>query len=231
MRVPKIEYNNKLKQNKNKVDVMKLKNICVPEKEEKDFTDQKVLTKFIKGVEKLVRSSPEYKNYIAFLKNELDLTKCSFFRNIDINEIKKVGLEFHHYPFTLYDISYIVFNHILLNNNVRSMYISPFLIANEVTRLHYENLIGLVPLTKTIHELAHNGSIFIPLNYVNGNYSKFYEENQKYIPENMTNYIAILEKLDKTEYDFNILNKLNIFIDADGVKQVEVLPINISQIS
>ena len=45
-------------------------------------------------------------------------------------------------------------------------------------KLHYEGKIGLVPLTKTAHELVHGGSIFIPLNkdYVFGDYEKLIEE-------------------------------------------------------
>ncbi len=48
-----------------------------------------------------------------------------------------------------------------------------FSVAKEVMDLHYKNMIGLVPLTKTNHELAHEGSLFISSKQVFGEYKAF----------------------------------------------------------
>ena len=66
-------------------------------------------------------------------------------------------LEFHHYPFTLYDICEIV----VMKGAADQKYESSFSAAKKIMDLHYKNIIGLVPLTKTNHELAHDGKIFL----------------------------------------------------------------------
>ena len=59
----------------------------------------------IKAVERIVRSSIEYKQYIQFLKTEIDMTECSYFKNISNKNNPKVSIEIHHEPFTLFDIT------------------------------------------------------------------------------------------------------------------------------
>lgn len=172
MLVPKIEQNVLVSENSELTRVIEIDSINIkPEFYDVDNAlDDKERDKFIKYVEKIVRKSPEYKTYIGFLKNELNLTKCTFMPQIDINEIKNVGLEFHHYPFTLYDLVSIIVDNKIINNEIK---LDPFLISEEIMKLHYENVVGLVPLSKTVHELVHAGKLFIPLNYVFGNYEKF----------------------------------------------------------
>jgi hypothetical protein len=79
------------------------------------------------------------------------------------------GIEMHHYPFTLYDLVDIV----ITKRNRANQGFSTIEVANEVVELHYRNLIGLVPLSKTAHQLAHSGEIFIDLRHVFGNYKEF----------------------------------------------------------
>lgn len=87
-------------------------------------------------------------------------------------------MEFHHYPFTLYDITYIIYQNRYLDyitdqiSSKLNKVINPFDIAKEVMELHYKNKVGLVPLSLTPHELYHKGELFIPLDkkYVFGNY-------------------------------------------------------------
>ena len=71
-----------------------------------DFYDDKIVKKFIKNVEKLIRTSKEYKNYIENLRtNVLALNHDSILGNITTAD---VDLEFHHYPFTLYETVEVV---------------------------------------------------------------------------------------------------------------------------
>ena len=71
--------------------------------------------------------------------------------NITSNITEDANIEFHHYPFTLYDIVDIV----LCNYLIKGKPITSFYIAEEVLDLHFKMKIGIVPLTTTNHELAH----------------------------------------------------------------------------
>jgi len=163
-----------------------------------DFlTEEKERQKFVKVIEKIVRSSFEYRNYIGLLKNELNLTKCTFFPMVDIKEIKGISLEMHHYPYTLYDITSIVLDEHIVTRKEKQ--INPFQIADEIMQLHYRNYIGLVPLSKTVHDLAHEGLMFINLKYVYGNYMKFVNMYEAANNEVYKNQLDGLHTLSKTE--------------------------------
>ena len=64
--------------------------------------------RLINGVKKLIRSSMEYRDYVQYLKEYVDMDSCAFFRKVTSNpqentENKKVKIEIHHAPFTLED--------------------------------------------------------------------------------------------------------------------------------
>jgi hypothetical protein len=120
-----------------------------------DFFDEKGTRKFIKNIESLVRTSREYKNYIEQLRTNFShLNQDAVMGNISTLD---TDLEFHHYPFTLYDVCEIV----VMKGAIDQKYESSFSAAKKIMDLHYKNIIGLVPLTKTNHELAHDGKIFL----------------------------------------------------------------------
>jgi hypothetical protein len=150
--------------------------------------------KLIKNIEKIVRNSLEYRNYIKFLKTELKLNSCTLLKNFNTDI---VNIELHHYPFTLYDITEIILNYLIKVN----IEFSPISVAERITKLHYENKVGLVPLTKTVHELAHNGEVFISINNVFGNIEKFiYEYNLGVTSQ----HLEKLEKLIELSNDENV---------------------------
>jgi len=159
-----------------------------------EFDDEKKLKRYIKSVESIVRSSTEYRNYIHYLKDEQDLTACKFLNNVDSKDIKGVSIEFHHYPFNLYEITDTILK------KQTDFYAHPtntFELANEVMRIHYENMVGLVPLTKTVHELAHSGEVFINLNMVYGNVKKFIEDYNEYISQELFSALDVLTDLSE----------------------------------
>ena len=143
--------------------------------------------RFIKNCETLVRRSIEYSNYLGQIKSTLDLTQCSFLHNVDS---EKATIEMHHYPFSLYDITEIV-----LDKRIsRKEPITSMLVADEVLELHFMNLIGLVPLSVTIHQLTHSGRLFINMTQVFGYVSKFTKLYRDYIPEeNLAKLLKIVE--------------------------------------
>jgi len=136
--------------------------------------DPKLNKRFIKSVEKQVRRSKEYATYVGFLDNDMELNTDVYMSNID-NEM--ATLQFHHYPFTLYEIVEIVLNKHIMN---KDKYTS-FDIVDEVLNLHYQNKVGLVHLTTTNHELVHAGKLFIPLDSVFGKVNTFIDEYRPYL--------------------------------------------------
>lgn len=157
-----------------------------------DFEDAKKLDKYIKRVERMVRGSIEYRNYISYLKNEIELTSCKFFSKIDIREMNRVGIEFHHYPFNLYQIVEAV---LLKKSENFEKVVNIFEVADEVMELHYKNQVGLIPLSKTVHQLAHSGNVFIPLDRVFGNVNQFILKYQDYINEDTKDKLDLLQEL------------------------------------
>jgi len=61
--------------------------------------------RLIKDIEKIVRRSLEYKQYIQFLKTEINMSECSFFENINSkNPNSGISIEIHHEPIDLFTI-------------------------------------------------------------------------------------------------------------------------------
>ena len=178
--------------------------------------NEKTRTKFIKSVEKIIRSSLEYRELINYLKTALGMNFCMFFNNISQEDIKKVGIEIHHIPFSLFDIVNIV----LRKYETEELTIDPLVIADEVMRLHYEGKVGLVPLSITVHELYHQGDLFIPLQYVDKGFIAFYQEYKDYMKEyeEMLKRLIVLSK----EFDLKnntILQKHLIYLNPEGYSQ------------
>jgi hypothetical protein len=134
--------------------------------------------KVVKSTERAIRTSDEYSSYIGYLKEEVGMKRCAIMGGVS-DELAEV--EFHHYPFSLYDVCSIILSDNVLNGTGTTS----IKLAKEVLELHYENLIGVVPLCKTAHELAHAGEIFISLEQVFGDVNEFVERFKTNIPEDM----------------------------------------------
>lgn len=180
--------------------------------------------KFIKRIENVVRASMEYRDYIAYLKEYVNMNQCAFFNNIENAQGSRVRIEVHHEPFTLFDIVKVVVNKFI----EEAIPLNDLYIADEVMELHYNNKVGLIPLSKSIHQIVHNSNeLVIPLNLVYGDYKSFLEEYNDYLDE---------ELLDKLERKINqtktikqeMLDKLSpsyVYVEVDGYllpKKVEI---------
>ena len=182
----------KLDEVKTAIIVEKLPDYVVPERygSSSFFEDyletRREFTRLVKKVELLVRKSPEMKYYIQYLKDELDLNKCYFYKNVSLDD---VSIELHHYPFTLFDISEIVCKKAIMDPANRGFF-STFKLAEEVVSLHYQNIVGLVPLSVTLHQLAHDGEIFIPVSAVFGDVKEFIRQYRDFIDP------TLIEKLE-----------------------------------
>ena len=177
------------------------------------FYTDKIRNKFIKNVEKIVRSSLEYRELIEYLRESLGMTFCTFFNNVSKEKGRRVGIEIHHFPFSLYDIVNIV----LRRREAENLSFDPLDIAEEVLELHYRGIVGLIPLSETAHQLFHRGDLFIPLQYVDRGFLVFYKEYHPYMKE----YEDMLKKLTIMSKNFDlsknkILNKHLIYLNNVG---------------
>jgi len=165
-----------------------------------DFFNPKRMKKFIKAVESMVRQSEEYSHYLGILTNTQHIDSCSVLGNIKDGE---ATLEYHHYPFTLYDICEIVIEKNIKENKK----FTTFMIASQVIQLHYDNKVGLVKLSKTIHELVHDGKIFIPLESIAGDVNSFVEEYLDVIPrELIKKYNDLIDMNNEKNLSDEIIN-------------------------
>ena len=180
--------------------------------------------RFIKRIERIVRKSGEYRDYIQFLRQNLDMDSCAFFNNVTKKTNSKIRIEVHHEPLTLYDIVKILTEKYLQTGEE----IDDLLIAEEVTRIHYTNQVGLIPLSKTLHEVVHNSNkLTIPMYMISGNFMAFLRENEEYWQEDK----AIVKKLELlftrtkeiNESSFDVLKEKFVYLKVDGFE----LPVKI----
>lgn len=196
------------------------------------YDTEKDKRKFIERCKRIVRSSKEYKDYIQFLKENMDMNRCAFFPKVKHTRENKVQIEIHHEPFTLDDIVRVVISKQLEEGKP----LNDLDIADEVMELHYKNMVGLVPLSTTIHEVVHSDSnkLFIPLNLCYGDYKRFYEEYQEYIKDD--DILTRLEKKIKqtkelTEDSFNALIVQFQYLDVDGIELPERIAIENQEVA
>ena len=164
-----------------------------------DLNDDKDYERYIKDVEKCVRHSYEYRKFINFLKNNMGMNKCAFFKGVSNAETYDIKIELHHYPFTLRDIVEIVYR----KRAYYKEYISVFMVAKEVMELHYKMIIGLIPLSETVHQLVHSGRLFIPIDKVSGRYEIFVDLYQPFIEPDLLDSLELIEKATYEHSDVN----------------------------
>lgn len=181
--------------------------------------------RYIQRIERIVRASTEYRDYIKFLKEHMDLNSCIFFQHISTDKKKNGGgrhvtIELHHEPLTLYDIVSVVLEKYI----DQGIPLNDLLIADEVMELHYENKVGLVPLSKTAHQMIHNSTkLMVPLNMCYGNYTDFLDQYDPWINDQL--YSKIEKKLAQTENltmeSFDALVKEFTYLDVNGFDDAE----------
>lgn len=169
-------------------------------KESYDLYNEKEFKKYINDIERIVRNSREYKVYIQYLRNYMDMNTSLFSPNVSNAQSTKIRIEIHHTPFTLFDITMTVFN----KRSRCGESLNVFLVAKEVAYLHYFLYVGLVPLSKTEHLLVHNQSLLVPLDKVLGRYNEFIEMYRQDIPVDAMERFNVYEDMtDHYNYDEN----------------------------
>lgn len=198
--------------------VVNINDVPTPPSRNIEFKDEKDKVKFIKQVETMIRKSFEYQNMIYFLKSEVDMTMCSIFNNVSVDENRTVKIEIHHSPYTLFDLCYIV----LAKRLAKDEKIGHLYIANEVMQLHYKMWVGLIPLSATPHDLDHSGSLFIPISKVYGNVQKFYDFYYEHMTEEQRDTMRRrVELADKYTDIPDLLKTSYRYLEVSDMAQIE----------
>ena len=183
--------------------------------EDYDLSNPKDLTAYFKSIERICRNSRSYKKLIDFLREHVDMTKCSFYKNVNNIDTFSIKIHIHHTPLTLYDIVTTVYAKRLLNHEP----ISELMVAKEVMWCHYNLIVGLIPLSETVHAIVHRGQLFIPTTKVYGMYKGFVELYGPYMEEELKTILLRAEQVSEA-YDYKkqcaILEVSPVYIDPSG---------------
>ena len=178
--------------------------------------------KYIKTCERFIRQSREYSKYIKFLKANMDFGRCAILPKIAQGNGKKYSIEVHHEPFDLYSIVDLE----IARREAEEQSIAILDVAETVTEMHYEGIIGLIPLSVTQHELVSVNKVFIPLQHIYQDYHKFYERYAEYIDEN--DYIndkietKVRLSLECSDIRSAAAEAEFVYIDCDGFNLPEI---------
>jgi len=173
----------------------------------------------------MVRASFEYAAIIQHMKNFMDFDKCAYYDGYSIQN--GFTIELHHSPFTLFDICEAVSNkHLKEQEYVRTMEV-----CEEVTKLHFQFKVGLVPLNPTAHKLFHSGSMEIHPNLIKGYWREFYEEYKDFLSDEAKDKHTRMEDILKDESIIKvppILERKPIKIDIKN--QIKLSQVDLTQI-
>jgi hypothetical protein len=142
-----------------------------------DMTYHTVTPELLKYITGRVRITPEYRAFTHFVKNFLDVNRCSFYENFSMEN--GFTIELHHHPFSLYDIC----EAIVQKQHKENGYFETYIVVEEALRLHYQFMVGLTPLNPTAHDLVHNEELSIHPDIIIGEWEKLYKDYFPYLSE------------------------------------------------
>lgn len=191
-----------------------------PERPVYSFKNNKERYKYCTMVKNMVRRAPEYREYVSFLKKHMDMNKCIVFNGIKNENHKRYTIELHHDPFTLMEIVNVV----VTKRQELGESLNPYLVCEEVLELHYDDKVGLINLSKTAHELAENGRIFIPLQLIYQRYDLFVDEYEEYMDSTLKSKIEMIIQMSQkaTGIVSDVLDPEFTYINIDGFNFPEV---------
>lgn len=172
------------------------------------FTDEVLYSKFVKDVEKMVRTSKEYSAFISYIKNILGINFCQVSSKIYDTD---ATVEMHHGPiFTLYDVVSVI-----LNSYIKRGYkINTYRIADRVIDEHYSLHVQVIMMAVTNHEAIRNRDIFNNFHQGIGDIDAFLKTYGAYLDDEhkykIWNYMKMCE--DNPSFDRGLL-------DVDHIKK------------
>lgn len=163
--------------------------------------DSRYFVKFIKATERMIRGNTDYKLWLTSLRESDEYGYDQFLNNITSDEAE---IQLHHFPINLYNICQIVIEKLFDEEKK----VSSFIVADEVIRLHLRGIIGLVPLSTTMHEIAHNSELKFLRWQIKGNWETFVNEYEEYLSEYDTAIIKDLLSRTKLEKSQGVLKEI-----------------------
>ena len=153
------------------------------------FAEKSAYDSFVKDVERMVRTSDDYKVFVKWVKTVLGMNFCQVSNKILDGD---ATIEMHHGPlFTLYDYVCVILNHFIATGRP----ISRFLVTAAVLQEHFELRVQVVMLAVTNHEAISNRDLFLNLKQGIGNINEFikryapvFDDEQKYKILNYINF-------------------------------------------
>lgn len=166
------------------------------------FMDSKRYVQFIKKVELLVRTHPDYKKYISHLK-EHGLNHCMILGDLDDADC---SIEMHHGPIlNLFDYCSIITTYLFKTVGT----CTTFEVADIVLEEHRQHNVQIVMLTTTMHQMIEAKNLFISPKQSFGRLDKFIEKYRIAIPDSqiyvIKKYLEIAEARET-----NVDDELNL---------------------
>lgn len=185
-------------------------------KTSEDLIDEQSYGKMVREIERLVRSNPDYKVFVDYIKHTLGIDFCQVFSHafdgVDCQ------IELHHGPlFTLYDICEVELQRFLTDG----LRINVYRVADSVLDLHFQLKINCVMLSKTVHEMAHNQDLFLSLSQNIGDVNAYIKERSRYFTSEIRykiwNYVKLCESNESFDKGGLDTDTIKTYIKAGGV--------------
>ena len=153
----------------------------------RNFEADSDFKKFVRSCENIIRKSVEYRLWVAYIKDVLQINTCM----ITNERMDEVTLDVHHHIPSLFLLLKALINEKIEREEV----FSTFDIALQAIEVHFSNRIGYAVLLKSMHEKFHNGFLSIPIELIRGDYRWFLDNYTRYLDE---------EDLETIEYRMSI---------------------------
>ena len=152
----------------------------------------------IKYMTARVRKTIEYRNLVDYMKKTMNINTCSFYKDYSMGN--GFTIELHHAPFCLFDyVESVARKH--FDEDKDDPHFQPWRVEEEVNRLHYEFVVGLIPVNPTAHQLIHSGNLKLHPRMVEGNWRRFLSDYDEYISDAVRGKAEEFIALAKTNPD------------------------------
>lgn len=154
-----------------------------PFKQSQDtFMDVDTYKRFLSNAIQRFRRSKTYTNYKHYIY-EIGLDKCQLLGNIDS---EMATIEMHHNFLNVFDIALLITEHLLKTMGE----VTTFDVVQELKNAHKANEIPIVMLSKTAHQIYHNGEgVVLPARMCFGYWFDLLEKYNKGITLNIAQKI------------------------------------------
>lgn len=154
-----------------------------------DILEEKEIKQYVRDVERMVRTSKEYKKWLEFIHGVLG-SQFVCYKTGETPETCKIQV--HHHPITLFE--YVA---ICMQNSNK---FDTFQLAEEVMSLHYSNFVGFIPLCTTVHEKYHNQVLTIPIDIIEGDWYNFVINYENQIGDDIVSKVQVLSTVKLEDY-------------------------------